>query len=163
MSDSIFRVLFLCTGNSARSILAESLLNHWGGEAVLGFSAGSRPKAEPHPLALELLEARGMPIEGLRSKSWDEFARSGAPRLDLVITVCDNAANESCPLFPGDAVKVHWGMADPAAKSGSIEEQRAAFMKTFRTLEQRISMLVDLPLASLSKTELRRRVEELAT
>jgi protein-tyrosine-phosphatase len=163
MSDAIFRVLILCTGNSARSILAESLVNHWGAGQIVGYSAGSQPKEQPHPLAIELLNERGMPTTNLRSKSWDEFARSDSPPIDLVITVCDNAANESCPIFPGAAVKAHWGIPDPAAKTGSMEERRAAFMKAYRTLEQRIAMLIDLPLASLSKEELKRRVQELAT
>jgi protein-tyrosine-phosphatase len=163
MSDAVFRVLFLCTGNSARSILAESLVNHWGAERIVGYSAGSQPKTEPHPLAIEVLSERGMPTQGLHSKSWDEFARADAAKIDLVITVCDNAAYESCPIFPGKSVKVHWGIPDPAAKTGSIAERRAAFLKTYRTLEQRIAMLVDLPLASLSNADLRRRVEELAT
>jgi arsenate reductase len=162
MVDKIFRVLFLCTGNSARSILGESLLNHWGAARVVGFSAGSQPKAQPHPLAIELLKARGMPTDGLRSKSWDEYAKPDSPPMDLVITVCDNAAIESCPIFPGAAVKVHWGIPDPAVVSGSIVDQRAAFMKAYRTLENRIAMLVDLPLATLTAAELKRRVEQLA-
>jgi arsenate reductase len=163
MADKVFRVLFLCTGNSARSILGESLLNHWGAERVVGYSAGSQPKAQPHPLAIELLKARGMPTDGLRSKSWDEFAKRDSLPMNLVITVCDNAAKEACPIFPGAAVKVHWGIPDAAAVSGSIDDQRAAFMKAYRTLENRIAMLVDLPLASLSATELKRRVEQLAS
>jgi arsenate reductase len=162
MSDKVFRVLFLCTGNSARSIIGESLLNHWGAERVVGYSAGSRPKAQPHPLAIELLKTRGMPTEGLRSKSWDEFAKPDTPSIDLVITVCDNAANEICPMFPGAAVKVHWGIPDPAEATGSIDDQRAAFKKAYRTLENRIAMLVDLPLMSLPSTELKRRIEQLA-
>jgi protein-tyrosine-phosphatase len=162
MVDKIFRVLFLCTGNSARSILGESLLNHWGAARVVGFSAGSQPKAQPHPLAIELLKARGMPTDGLRSKSWDEYAKPDSQPMDLVITVCDNAANESCPIFLGAAVKVHWGIPDPAVVSGSIADQRVAFMKAYRTLENRIAMLVDLPLASLTAAELKRRVEQLA-
>jgi arsenate reductase len=163
MTDKIFRVLVLCTGNSARSILGESLINHWGAGRVVGFSAGSQPKGEPHPLAIELLKERGMPTEGLRSKSWDEFSKADAPPINLVITVCDNAANESCPIFPGAAVKVHWGIPDPAAATGSIDEQRAAFMKAYRTLENRIATLVDLPLTSLTPSELRQRVQQLAT
>jgi arsenate reductase len=157
-----FNVLFLCTGNSARSILAESLANHWGGGLIVGFSAGSQPKSEPHPLAIALLTDRGMPAENLRSKSWDEFAQPGAPKIDLVVTVCDNAAAESCPVFPGGGVKVHWGIPDPAAVDGTLEQKRAAFMKAYRTLEHRISMLVDLPLKSLSTEELKRRVDQLA-
>jgi arsenate reductase len=162
MSDKIFRVLFLCTGNSARSIIGESLLNHWGAERVVGFSAGSQPKGQPHPLAIELLKFRCMPTDGLRSKSWDEFATPDSLPMNLVITVCDNAANESCPVFPGTAVKVHWGIPDPAATGGSIEAQRAAFMKAYRTLENRIATLVDLPLTTLSDADLKRRVKQLA-
>jgi arsenate reductase (thioredoxin) len=162
MTDKVFRVLVLCTGDSARSILGESLLNHWGGGRVLGFSAGSQPKGQPHPLAIELLNERGMPTEGLRSKSWDEFSRLDSPPMDLVITVCDNAANESCPIFPGAAVKVHWGIPDPAAVTGSIDSQRAAFLKAYRTLENRVAMLIDLPLGSLTPVELKRRVQQLA-
>jgi arsenate reductase len=162
MTDKPFRVLVLCTGNSARSILGESLLNHWGGGRVVGFSAGSQPRGEPHPLAIELLDERGMPTEGLRSKSWDEFAQSDAPPIDLAITVCDNAAAEQCPIFPGAGVSVHWGIPDPAAVTGSIETQRAAFLKAYRTLEYRIATLVDLPLASLSPSELKQRAQQLA-
>jgi protein-tyrosine-phosphatase len=162
MSDNPFRVLVLCTGNSARSILGESLLNHWGGGRVVGFSAGSKPKEQPHPLALELLTERGMPTEGARSKSWDEFAGPDSPQIDLAITVCDAAAVEQCPIFPGAGVSVHWGIPDPAAVSGSIETQRAAFLKAYRTLEYRIATLVDLPLASLTPQELKRRVQQLA-
>jgi len=161
-SDKIFRVLVLCTGNSARSILAEALLNHWGGGRVVGCSAGSRPKEQPHPLAIELLSQLGMPTTGLRSKSWDEFAGPNAPAIDLAITVCDNAAAEQCPIFPGAGVSVHWGIPDPAAESGSPEAQRAAFLKAYRTLEYRIATLVDLPLASLTSSELKQRVQQLA-
>jgi arsenate reductase (thioredoxin) len=163
MTDKLFRVLVLCTGNSARSILGESLLNHWGGGRVVGCSAGSQPKGQPHPLAIELLKQCGMPTEGLRSKSWDEFTKTDAPLIDLVITVCDNAANESCPIFPGAAVKVHWGIPDPAAVVGSLDTQRAAFLKAYRTLENRIATLVDLPLASLTAVELKHRVQQLAS
>jgi arsenate reductase (thioredoxin) len=163
VNDKTFRILILCTGNSARSILAESLVNHWGGGAVIGFSAGSHPKESPHPLAIERLAKHGMPIEGLRSKSWNEFTHADAPNIDLVITVCDNAANEACPIFPGSAVKAHWGIPDPASATGSDEDRRRAFEKAYRTLEQRISMLVDLPLRSLTRDELQRRVQEIAS
>ena len=162
MNDNIFRVLFLCTGNFARSVLAESLLNHWGADRIVGLSAGSRPKEQPHPLALEVLREHGMPIAGLRSKSWNEFAQPTSPPIDLAITVCDNAAVEACPIFPGAGVSAHWGISDPAAVTGTIEEKRAAFLKAYRTLEQRISMVVDLPLQSLSKQELKFRVQQLA-
>jgi protein-tyrosine-phosphatase len=162
MSDTVFRVLVLCTGNSARSILAESLLNHWGAGRVIGYSAGSHPKSQPHSLAIELLNARGMPTDGLRSKSWDEFVAPNSPPMNLVITVCDNAMQESCPLFPGDATKVHWGIPDPAATVGELDIKRAAFLKTYRTLENRIALLIDLPLTSLAKQELQYRVQQIA-
>lgn len=130
-------VLFLCTGNSARSILAEALLNRLGEGRWRGFSAGSFPKGEVHPMALELLGARGFPTEGLRSKSWDEFAGPDSPRLDLVITVCDNAAGETCPVWPGRPARLHWGIADPAAVAGP--GQRAAFAAACDELEARIA------------------------
>jgi arsenate reductase len=132
------RVLFLCTGNSARSILAESLLNERGRGRFVALSAGSHPKGEVHPLALELLRDRRLPVAGLRSKSWDEFAAAGAPAIDVVITVCDNAAGESCPVWPGRPITVHWGIEDPAAVQGSVDERRAAFRKAYDELDGRI-------------------------
>ena len=129
--------LFLCTGNSARSILAEALLNRLGEGRWRGFSAGSFPKGEVHPMALQVLAGHGFPTAGLRSKSWDEFAGAGAPRLDLVVTVCDNAAGEACPIFPGTPARLHWGLADPAAVEGA--GQRAAFEAAYDELEARIS------------------------
>ena len=143
MSHRPYNVLFLCTGNSARSILAEVLLNDLGGGLVRGFSAGSHPKGAVHPLALELLTQRGLPTDGLRSKSWDEFAESGAEPLDFVVTVCDNAAGEMCPIWPGKPVKAHWGLPDPAAVVGSQAEQRKAFQTTFDALAGRIKTLVE--------------------
>ena len=140
MGEHPRNVLFLCTGNSARSILAEALLNREGGGRFRAFSAGSRPKGEVHPMALELLRDRGFPVAGLRSKSWDEFARPDAPPLDLIVTVCDNAAGEVCPAWPGHPARAHWGLADPAAVAG--DGQRAAFEEAYRLLEARIADLV---------------------
>jgi protein-tyrosine-phosphatase len=137
-------VLILCTGNSARSIIGEALINHRGEGQFRAFSAGSHPKGDVHPLALEVLRRNGLQTEGLRSKSWDEFAGPDAPSLDFVITVCDNAAGETCPLWPGQPVKMHWGLPDPAAVDGTDEERRQAFQKTFLELDARISEFVSL-------------------
>ena len=137
MAERPRNVLFLCTGNSARSILAEALLNRLGDGRWRGFSAGSFPKGEVHPMALQLLDERGFPTGGLRSKSWDEFAGGDAPPLDLIVTVCDNAAGETCPVWPGHPARAHWGIADPAAVEG--EGQRAAFEEAYRQLESRIA------------------------
>ena len=137
MAERPRSVLFLCTGNSARSILAEALLNRLGGGRWRGFSAGSFPKGEVHPMALQLLHERGFPTGGLRSKSWDEFAGTDAPPLDLIVTVCDNAAGETCPVWPGHPARAHWAIADPAAVEG--EGQRAAFEEAYRLLESRIA------------------------
>ncbi|WP_017671995.1 arsenate reductase ArsC [Blastomonas sp. AAP53] len=141
----MIRILFLCTGNSARSILAEALANHLGEGRLLAFSAGSFPKAEPHPMALKLLAERAITGD-FRSKSWDEFAAADAPPLDIVITVCDNAAGEICPIFPGRAIKAHWGIPDPAAVDG--DGQRAAFETAFDQMQARIAALLELDLAS---------------
>jgi arsenate reductase len=154
-----YNVLFLCTGNSARSILAESLTNHWGRGRVRGFSAGSHPKDAIHPIALELLQQMKFPTTGLRSKAWDEFAKPGAPPMDLVITVCDNAAGEVCPIWPGHPLKAHWGVPDPAAVEGSESERWAAFRDAFRALESRIRLFLSLPLASLDNMTLKERVD----
>lgn len=138
-------VLFICTGNSARSIMAEALLRHWG-EGVFGaFSAGSKPANAPNPIALEMLAAREVSAEGLRSKSWDEFGAPDAPVMDLVITVCDNAANESCPILPGTPIRLHWGLPDPVAAQGDEEARKAAFTTVCDKLEQRINQLVTIP------------------
>jgi arsenate reductase len=142
-------VLFLCTGNSARSILAESLMNHWGKDRFRGFSAGSFPKGAVHPLALELLRRLGLPSEGFRSKSWNEFAEPNAPQMDFVITVCDQAAGEICPVWPGHPVAAHWGVPDPAATSGGESERRQAFRDAFDALEPRVKRLADLPIEKL--------------
>jgi protein-tyrosine-phosphatase len=138
----VINVLFLCTGNSARSILAEAILNRRGGGRFAAFSAGSQPRGEVHPLALALLREKGHDVAGLRSKSWDEFAASGAPRMDRIVTVCDNAAGEACPVWPGHPAKAHWGLPDPADVQGSEAEQRRAFAETYIALDRRIAELV---------------------
>jgi arsenate reductase len=151
------RVLFLCTGNSARSILAEALLNREGEGRFVAYSAGSQPKGEPHPMAIDVLQSHRFPVEGLRSKSWSEFAGPGAPHIDLVITVCDNAAGESCPVWPGHPVTAHWGIGDPAAVEG--ERQREAFELALRYLHQRISLLVSLPMAEIDRLALKAELQ----
>lgn len=152
-------VLFLCTGNSARSILAEALINHWGRGKFRGHSAGSHPKGLVHPIALELLRHMQLPIDGLRSKSWDEFAGSDAPPLDFVFTVCDNAAGEACPVWPGQPMTAHWGVADPAAVVGSDAERWVAFRRAFQELERRIKIFASLPLESLDRIRLQERLD----
>ena len=147
MSERVFNVLFLCTGNSARSILAESVLAKEGGGRFRAFSAGSAPKGNPHPMALEVLKAYGFPHEGFRSKSWTEFNAPDAPQLDFIITVCDNAAGESCPVWPGKPIWAHWGIEDPAAIEG--DDQREAFVEALRYLRRRIELFLALPVASL--------------
>lgn len=147
-------LLILCTGNSARSILAEALLNSRAQGRIQAYSAGSHPKGDVHPLALEVLRTCDIPVAGLRSKSWDEFAVEGAPNMDVVITVCDQAAAETCPLWPGAPVKAHWGLPDPAAAQGSEAERLAAFARTFTELERRIDLMLGLPLEYLSPDEL---------
>jgi arsenate reductase len=142
MRERPYNVLFLCTGNSARSILAEALLNHWGGGRFRGFSAGSFPKGQVHPVALELLQRINLPTERLRSKSWNEFAAADAPALDFIITVCDNAAGEACPVWPGKPMTAHWSLADPAAVTG-YAAQSAAFRETLADLEARIKLFVN--------------------
>src|SRR5690242_1647747 len=142
MTSPPYNVLFLCTGNSARSILGEAILNHWGAGHFRGFSAGSHPKGAVHPIALELLKQMKLPTEGLRSKSWDEFAQPGAPPIDFIFTVCDNAAGELCPVWPGQPMTAHWGLDDPAAVEGSDGDKWLAFRKTFDELESRIKAFV---------------------
>ncbi len=159
MSTRPYSALFLCTGNSARSIIAEALTNHWGRGEFRGFSAGSYPKGSVHPLALELLEEKQLPTAGLRSKSWDEFAAPGAEPMDFVFTVCDNAAGETCPYWPGQPVTAHWGVPDPAAVEGPEAQKRAAFRSAFKTLEDRIKLLTSLPLASIDRGQLKERLE----
>jgi arsenate reductase len=159
MSERIYNVLILCTGNSARSILGEVLINHWGRGRLRGFSAGSHPKGQVHPIALQLLEHMKLPTAGLRSKSWDEFAAPGAPALDFVFTVCDNAAGEVCPVWPGQPITAHWGVADPAAVTGPETAQWLAFREAFRQLEHRIRIFASLPFASLDRLRLKERVD----
>ena len=157
--DRSFNVLFLCTGNSARSILAESLVNHWGHGRFRGYSAGSHPKGTVHPIALELLKKMNLPTADLRSKSWDEFAAPGAPPLDFVFTVCDNAAAETCPYWPGQPMSAHWGVPDPAAVEGAAADRWMAFRSAFRTLENRIRIFTSLPFASLDRIKLQDRLD----
>jgi protein-tyrosine-phosphatase len=161
MSDRPFNVLILCTGNSARSILGEALINHWGRGKFVGYSAGSSPKGQVHPIALELLQQLKLPIEGLRSKSWDEFARPDAPPLDFVFTVCDNAAGESCPYWPGQPMTAHWGVADPAAVKGTDTEKWLAFRTAFRELENRIKVFTALPIRTLDRAKLQAHLNEI--
>ena len=163
MSERKFNVLFLCTGNSARSIMAEACMNNLSisrGKFV-GYSAGSHPKGKVHPMALDLLKKSHMSTEGLRSKSWDEFARTDAPVMDFVFTVCDNAAGEQCPYWPGQPMTAHWGVPDPAAVDGSGAEQRRAFMDAYAVLRRRIELLASLPLDKLDRLALSKRVEDI--
>jgi arsenate reductase len=153
-----FNVLFLCTGNSARSIMAESLLNQWGRGRFRAFSAGSFPKGQVHPRAIDLLERTHLPTRGLRSKSWDEFAAPDAPPLDFIFTVCDNAAGEVCPVWPGKPMTAHWGIADPAAAEGPDADQVFAFRKALKALETRIKLFTQLPIASLDRMTLHERL-----
>lgn len=148
-----FRVLFVCTGNSARSILAEALLNAWGGQRFQAFSAGSRPRGRVHPLALSVLQQHRIAVEGLSSKSWDRFTGSDGPALDIVLTVCDNAAGEACPVVFGDFVRSHWGLPDPAAAGGDEMARRAAFEQAFHSVGARVHALLDLPLESLPREQ----------
>jgi protein-tyrosine-phosphatase len=156
-----YNVLFLCTGNSARSILAEVLLEHWGKGRFTGYSAGSFPKGTVHPLALEELERHHLPTSGLRSKSWNEFARAGAPVMDFVFTVCDQASGEACPVWPGNPVTAHWGIPDPAAVDGSEVEQRKAFRSAYLALESRIKIFVALPIDGLDRLAVKQKVDEI--
>ena len=154
-------VLFLCTGNSARSVMAEALLNEHGKGRFRAFSAGSHPAGKIHPLTLETLQLAGIGVAGLRSKSWNEFSSPDAPVLDFVFTVCDNAAGETCPLWPGQPVTAHWGFPDPAAFTGNETEKRAFFQEIFRQIRTRIELFVSLPLESLDRLSLQCRLEEL--
>jgi arsenate reductase len=160
-ADRIHNVLFLCTGNSARSILAESLLNYWGQGKFRAFSAGSYPKGQVHPMAVELLKRMNLPEENLRSKSWDEFTAPGAPPIDLIFTVCDNTAGEVCPIWPGKPMTAHWGIADPAAVEGSDTEKAFAFRKAFKELETRIKLLTNLSIDSLDRMTLQAKLSEI--
>ncbi|OGU21442.1 MAG: protein-tyrosine-phosphatase [Hydrogenophilales bacterium RIFOXYD1_FULL_62_11] len=161
MTEPGFNVLFLCTGNSARSILAETLLTNLGKGRFRAFSAGSHPAGQVHPFALALLEKNHFDTSGLRSKSWDEYAQLDAPRLDFVITVCDNAAGEVCPVWPGQPMTAHWGIPDPAAVEGTDEQKRHAFVDAMNQLQRRICMFVNLPFATLDKMKLEKAVREI--
>jgi len=157
----IFNVLFLCTKNSARSILAEAVLNRLGAGRFKAFSAGSMPAGEVNPYALDLLRNQNFPTADLRSKSWDEFSQPGAPQMDFVFTVCDNAANEVCPIWPGQPMSAHWGVPDPAVVEGTEAVKRAAFAETMRFMNNRISIFVNLPLRSLDRMTLKKRLDEI--
>jgi arsenate reductase len=161
MDSSPFNVLFLCTGNSARSIMAETILNALGKGRFKAYSAGSHPTGRVNPLALELLQANRLPVEGLRSKSWDEFAQAGAPFLHFVFTVCDQAAAEMCPVWPGQPMSAHWGVPDPASVAGSDEVKRRAFFAAYSALNRRISIFVSLPLTKLDRMALQKKLHEI--
>ncbi len=161
MSARPYNVLFLCTGNSARSILAESILNRYGQGRFKAYSAGSHPKGQVHPYAIDLLQSLHYRTEDLRSKSWDEFAVPGAPLMDFVFTVCDDAANESCPIWPGQPMTAHWGVPDPAAATGTEAVKRAAFAEACRMLTNRISIFTSLPLVSLDRLALQKQLDEI--
>lgn len=154
-------VLFLCTGNSARSIISEALMNAHGAGRMRAFSAGSHPNGTVNPFALELLRKHRLPVDDLRSKSWDEFAAPGAPTLDFVFTVCDNAAGEVCPLWPGQPLTAHWGVPDPAAVQGDDETKRRAFFDAYSALQRRIELFVNLPLTKLDRLSLKKRLDDI--
>jgi arsenate reductase (thioredoxin) len=161
MAEKHYNVLFLCTGNSARSIMAEAILSHKSKGRLAAFSAGSHPSGAVRPEALKQIESAGMSTEGLRSKSWDEFARSGAPELDFVFTVCDNAGNEVCPYWPGQPMTAHWGVPDPAGVKDTEEEIARAFRDAFVTLERRITLFLSLPLAMLEEMIIREEIKRI--
>ena len=161
MSDRTYNVLVLCTGNTARSILAESILRKEGRGRFNAFSAGSQPKGTVNPFALEVLAEMDYPVEGLRSKSWQEFAQAGAPAMDFVFTVCDNAAGEACPIWPGQPMTAHWGIEDPAAVEGTDLQKEAAFVEAFRYLKNRIAAFTSLPLAGIDRLSLGTRLRDI--
>jgi len=161
MSETSYKVLFLCTGNSARSIMAEVMMNSLGGGRFTAYSAGSHPKGTVHPLAMETIQRMGLPMHGLRSKSWEEFAQPDAPALDCIVTVCDDAAGEVCPLWPGRPMTAHWGVEDPAAFQGTEDEQRMKFHEVALILRHRIALLVHLPLATLDARTLQTTMQEI--
>jgi arsenate reductase len=159
MNDTVFNVLFLCTGNSARSVLAEAQLNMLGKNRFKAYSAGSHPAGAINPFVIEFLTKAGMPVDGLRSKSWDEFAGTDAPVMDYVLTVCDQAAGEACPFWPGQPISAHWGVADPAAVEGSDDTKRRAVRDAATTLRKRIELFVSLPTATLDRMSLQTRLD----
>jgi arsenate reductase len=161
MPERIYNVLFLCTGNSARSVLAESILQKDGASRFRAFSAGSQPKGQVNPFALKVLRSFGYPADGFRSKSWLEFAQPGAPQMDFVFTVCDSAAGEACPVWPGHPMTAHWGIEDPAAVEGTDQDKAAAFVVAFRLLKNRIDALTGLPLASIDAQSLGTRLRDI--
>ncbi len=161
MSDKTYNVLFLCTGNSARSVLAETILNHTGKGRFKAYSAGSHPNGQVNPYAIKYLQQQGLPTEGLRSKSWDEFAAPGAPHFDFIITVCDNAAGEVCPVWPGKPTSGHWGIEDPAAVEGTDEQKLAAFAHAFTLMNRRISLLINLPDAKLETQAIKQELNQI--
>ncbi|MBS0418803.1 MAG: arsenate reductase ArsC [Proteobacteria bacterium] len=161
MDEQVYNVLFLCTGNSARSILAESPLNHHGGGRFRGFSAGSQPKGRVHPIAAALLQQLELPSADLRSKSWDEFDAPDAPQMNFIITVCDNAAGEVCPVWPGKPMTAHWGIPDPAAVEGADAQKWQAFRTALRQMEQRIKPFVSLPIGALDHAQLKSRLDNI--
>jgi arsenate reductase len=161
MSERVYNALFLCTGNSARSILAEAILESEGQGRFKAYSAGSNPAGKVHPYSLDLLKIMGHPAESLRSKNWDEFSGADAPELDFVFTVCDNAAGETCPVWPGQPMTAHWGIADPAVVTGQEAEKRAAFTEAYRMMFNRISLFLALPLESIDKMSLQNRLVEI--
>jgi arsenate reductase len=163
MADKIFNVLFLCTHNSARSIMAEAILNNLAVSRgrFNAYSAGSHASGKPNPFALEHIQRVGLPVDGLRSKDWDEFAKPDAPRMDFVFTVCDNAASEVCPVWPGQPMTAHWGLPDPAAVEGTDEQKRRAFMVAFRHLSNRINLFTSLPIDKVGKLSLQRKLNEI--
>lgn len=161
MPERIYNTLFLCTGNTARSILAESILRKEGAGSFMSFSAGSQPKGRVNPFTLKVLERFEYPTDGLQSKSWSEFALAGAPQMDFVFTVCDSAAGEACPVWPGQPMTAHWGIEDPAAVEGTDLEKEAAFVQAFRYLRNRISAFVNLPLSSIDRLALGTKLREI--
>lgn len=163
MSDRVYNVLFLCTHNSARSLMAEAIVNNPAVSRARfkAYSAGSHPSGNPNRFAVELIESVGLPVDGLRSKDWDEFAKPGAPKMDFVFTVCDNAANEVCPVWPGQPMTAHWGLPDPAAMEGSDEQKRRAFAEAFRHLANRINIFTNLPMEKLDKLSLQKQLDDI--
>ncbi len=161
MSEKVYNVLFLCTGNSARSIMAEALISTMSKGRFRGYSAGSQPGGTVNPYAIEQVKATGYPLDGLRSKSWDEFGAPDAPHMDFIITVCDNAAGETCPYWPGHPISAHWGFEDPAAAVGSDEDKRALFHQVFRQIMARINIFLSLPIPLLEKNTLAQKVRDI--